>query len=116
MTNQDPYLLEVFPKPPLTAFKKQNNIRNILIKSKLPNPTKVYPTRNIKGMSKCARACTACPYINEVKNIKINNESIWKINNKFNCESYNIIYLIECNKETCRERYIGQSKRNLVSR
>ena len=32
MINQDPYLSEVFPKPPLTAFKKQRNIRDILIK------------------------------------------------------------------------------------
>ena len=67
-------------------------------------------------MSKCGRSCIACPYINATKNIKIDKNSIWKINNKFTCDNYNIIYLIECNKDTCKERYIGQSKRKLSTR
>ena len=32
MVSQDQHLAEVFPKPPLTGFKHQPNIRNLLIK------------------------------------------------------------------------------------
>ena len=110
MISQDQYLANVFPEPPLTAFRRQNNIRNILIKSKVPNPPKLHPERNIKGMLKCGKACTACPFINQRKTVKINKNTIWKINNKYTCESFNIIYLIECNIDNCKERYIGQSK------
>ena len=33
-----------------------------------------------------------------------------------NCSSYNIVYLIECNKEKCKQRYIGETKRPLRTR
>ena len=33
-----------------------------------------------------------------------------------NCESSNIVYLIECQKEECKERYIGESSRPLKER
>ena len=59
--------------------------------------------------------CTVCPYVKEVKEIKINNrKGPWKINKNVNCETRNIIYMIECLK--CKERYIGESKRTLKSR
>ena len=40
----------------------------------------------------------------------------WKINKRLNCSSYNIVYLIECNKEKCKQRYIGETKRPLSTR
>ena len=70
MTVQDQYLAEVFPDPPLTAFKKQNNLKDILIRAKVPTEPKPYPHRKIKGMIKCGKDCSACPYIKEDKNIK----------------------------------------------
>ena len=34
-----------------------------------------------------------------------------------NCNSNNIIYLIECNKENCtNSRYVGETKRNIRNR
>ena len=33
-----------------------------------------------------------------------------------NCESKNIIYLIECNKTNCGQRYIGETERPLKKR
>ena len=110
MVGQDPYLAEVFKNPPLTAFRQQRNIQNILIKSKVPDPPKLYSERKIKGMVKCGTFCTACPFINVRKSIKINDNEIWKLNKRYSCNNFNIIYLIECNKENCRQRYVGQSK------
>ena len=94
----------------------ERNIRDMLIKSKLPAPPKTHSERFLKGMFKCGKACTACPFINVRKEIKINNLSKWKINRKYSCAHYNIIYLIECNIDTCGQRYIGQSKRALKFR
>ena len=36
MVSQDPYLSEVFSQPPLTAYKRQKNIRDHLIRAKVP--------------------------------------------------------------------------------
>ena len=113
MVSQDQYLAEVFPEPPLTAFRKQRNIRDILIKAKLPVPAKPYPTRQVNGMVKCGKACTACPFILEGKTVTINSGKNWQLRRKFDCDSYNIIYIIECNIDNCKSRYIGMSSRSL---
>ena len=65
-------------------------------------------------MKKCQK-CIICPYIKECKQIKGKNFS-WKINTKITCESHNLIYMIECQKERCQERYIGETERSLKYR
>ena len=66
-------------------------------------------------MKKCGNQCTACAYIKEGNSFKING-SMWKINKAFNCKSYNMIYAIFCKKEKCKQVYIGETKRMLLSR
>ena len=34
----------------------------------------------------------------------------WKINQSLNCETSNCIYMIECKKDECRLKYIGETK------
>jgi hypothetical protein len=116
MTSQDQYLAEVFPQPPLTAFRRQTTIRNLVIKAKVPDQLRRNEKRQLKGMAKCGKSCTACPYIKEGKTVKINQNKYWSINKHVNCESYNIVYLIECDKNNCQEKYIGESGRNLKKR
>ena len=57
MTNQDSYMKEVFPVPPLTAFKKQGNIKSHIIRAKVAPPKPLYPKRYMKGMKKCGSNC-----------------------------------------------------------
>ena len=47
MTSQNEHLKNVFPEPPLIAFRKQNNIHNNLIKSKVPPMANLYPSIKI---------------------------------------------------------------------
>ena len=44
------------------------------------------------------------------------NRGTWKIYTEANCETKNIVYLIECDKENCKERYIGESSRSIKER
>ena len=104
----NPYLAEVFPEPPLVAFKRQKSVKYYIIRSKIPPLQTLRPQRKTKKMKKCGKSCLACPFILEGKENKFEN-STWKIYTNVNCESFNIIYLIECNKERCKARYIGQS-------
>ena len=115
VVSQDLYLHEVFAQPPLTAYRRQRNIRDHLIRAKVPSDPKLHPERRQRGMKKCGRNCTACPYIREVKSIRINGTE-WKINQSLNCEISNCIYMIECKKDNCNMRYIGETKRILKFR
>ena len=108
------YLAEVFKKPPLIAYKRQKNIRQHVIRAKVPNQQN-YPKRIVKGMKKCGENCTVCPYVRESKRVKINGKE-WKINQEVNCKSYNVVYAVICKKDNCREVYIGETKRYIKSR
>ena len=66
-------------------------------------------------MKRCGKQCPACPFVKEGKYVN-SKKSTWTISSVVNCESRNIIYLIECNKAGCKERYIGESSRPLKER
>ena len=114
MKYQDKYMEELVKEPPLAAFKKQRNIRDILIKSKVPPAPNRYPNREVNGMAKCGKDCTSCPYVKTGQDIKISDTETWKINRKFTCETNNRIYILECTK--CSNRYIGETSRMLKAR
>ena len=116
MQAQDKYLNECFNKSPLTGFRRQANIRDILVKSKVPPPPKPYPERRKQGMTKCAKPCQSCPYVKFGKEINISHNKSWIINKKMTCESFNIIYMLECQKDNCWQRYIGETGRQLKQR
>ena len=109
----DTYLKEVFPEPPLVAYKKQKSIKDYLVRAKVPTKMNQRPRRTIPGMTKCKKYCQLCPYVMEGRVVKGNNVN-WKINKSVNCETHNVVYLIECDK--CKMHYIGESERNLRDR
>ena len=51
---QDPHLKEVFPKPPLVSYRRQKNIRETLIRAKVP-PRPKREQRKRHGMNKCKK-------------------------------------------------------------
>ena len=54
---QDPYLHKVFQEPPLTAYEKQRNLKDRLVRAKVPKEKPNKPTRILKGMKKCGLQC-----------------------------------------------------------
>ena len=114
MVAQNQYLAEVFKQPPLVAYRRQRNLQDILIKSKVPPAIQRYPSREVKGMVKCGKSCPACPYIHSGREIKINQRETWKINRKVSCDTFNCVYLIHCEK--CGQNYIGETGRLLKNR
>ena len=41
---------------------------------------------------------------------------LWNITKKVSCDTFNCVYLIECQIDSCRQRYIGQTGRLLKYR
>ena len=67
----DNYLKEVFPQPPLTAYRSNKNISH-LIRAKVPTAHR--DRRILKGMKECGDPC-----IKEGKKIKISHVD-WNLN------------------------------------
>ena len=69
MIDSDPHLKEVFPLPPLVAYKRPKNIRDKIIRSKIPTTAQKRPKRVVPGMSRCNQ-CPICPFVKEGKYVK----------------------------------------------
>ena len=110
---QDPRLKEIFPEPPLVAYKRPPNIRDKLIRSKVPPPTKIQ-RRKVPGMKKCNK-CSICPFIQEGKIVKGTSTNFKvDINTSVDCSTTNVIYLLRCDKWS--QLYIGETERMLKDR
>ena len=110
---QDPKLKEVFPDPPLIAYKRQKNLRQVLLRAKVP-PESKRPKRELLGMRKCMKD-VYCNYIMVGDYVRSTASSYkHQITTKVTCFTSNIIYLITCRR--CLMQYVGESKRRLKDR
>ena len=110
---QDPRLCEIFPLPPLVAYKRPTNIKLKLIRAKIPTPT-ARPKRDLKTMKKCGK-CAACPFIKEGRKIEATQSNFkMDINVSANCLTTNVIYMLGCKR--CPQQYVGESERSLKER
>ena len=110
---QDPYLAEVFPEPPLAAYTRPKNIRDLLIRAKLPSKTR--QRRKIPGMKRCKNNCNICPYVNVCKSVKSTyTDKTVPLNKEYDCQTQNLVYLVHCKK--CNDQYVGETKNTLKKR
>ena len=81
------HLAEVSKEPILTAFRRQKNVINPIIRAKAPNIS-----RYQREKKKLEQKCILCPYIREGKAMQINSIDC-EINKHVNCNTYNTIYM-----------------------
>ena len=65
MVETDQRLAPVFPEPPMLVYKRPPNIKNLLIRAKLPTQRKNRTLRERKvGFRRCTKRnnCRLCPY------------------------------------------------------
>ena len=105
----------LYPSAPIVAYKRQKNIREVVIKAKVP-PLNTRPRRIQNGYKKCNYpSCLTCPYSIPGKLVKATatNYSV-EVNRPVSCDTKNVIYLITC--KHCREQYVGETFRTAHSR
>ena len=98
---------KVFPEPPFIAFRRCKNLKDILVRSKLySGDSGAYDRR---GCTPCDKSrCQVCKVMcntNIFKSHVTNKE--YSINFSFNCDSSNVVYLLECN--VCGVQYVGST-------
>ena len=107
-------MLEIFPKPPLVAYKRPKNIKDTLIRSMMPELGAVRPKRTQKGMHKCGN-CRTCQFVQTGKTVRAKaTTEVIDINTKVSCKDSNVIYLIDCSH--CGEQYVGETEKSLHTR
>ena len=100
---------------PIIAFRRTANLRNILVKAKLPasvnNTTPLPP-----GSYRCGKNCITCPYIiNGITTYTFTTTGeTHTIPSHFTFDTKNVIYMIQCNR--FKLQYIGETKRKLKER
>ena len=108
---QDPELKQVFTKPPLIAFQRSKNLRDMLVRSKL-RPQANQST--VQGCRPCGdKKCKTCPFINTATTIA-GPTGRFTVKSSLCCKSSDIVYVLTCT--LCSQLYIGETCRSLAER
>lgn len=107
----EPTTKEIFNEPPVTAFRKDRNISNHLVRASHPIP---HHTINV-GTYSCKRTrCNTCAYVaGNVSRVQ-GPRGHYDIKDSFTCTSTNVVYVITC--ERCKTLYVGETSRRLADR
>ena len=108
---------EVFPLPPMVAYKQPPNLKLTLCKATLPQNSR--SQRGLIGYKRCTNSCNVCSYSMSTRDC-ISKETISKTGEKFpmtglyGCHTIGVIYVISCLK--CKKQYVGQTGRSFYLR
>lgn len=112
-SSQTKTLLE---KPPTIVYRQPPNLRNLLVRPKLPDPSTVTNEKPPPGSFPCQeKKCKTCQ-INPPSETFTSSSTgkEYKIIGHHTCNSENLIYQIECN--LCQAQYVGLTTETLRKR
>ena len=112
MLQEDPELRTVFSQRPLVAYKRDRNMRDLLVHARRSETDDTNHSR--PGTSPCGtRNCKACQHIDTKTHFK-GPKGEFSVRSNFNCQSSHVIYILTCTK--CQLLYVGETYRPLVER
>ena len=115
MVDESPRLKRCFKKPSVVAYKRSKNLRDILIRAKIPPKT---PKRIMSGFKNCGELCLMCPYTpsgtTKIHSCNLTGEK-YPIVLPINCKTSGVVYKIMC-KKCPGFIYIGETGRTIKER
>ena len=111
--SSSPRCAKVFKATPLVAFRRTNNLGDLLVSAQLRNPTQNNPPHR---SFRCEDNCLTCNYITDGRTSYTLHSTgeTRHITHHIDCNSKNVIYMVHCNR--CHKQYIGETKRRLKDR
>ena len=102
----------------MVAFRRAKKLKDKLIKARVPAIPERREQRKITGMRPCnERLCETCPFVQVTKQFKGPfSNTVVQLNSKLTCSSKNIVYCLQCNKDNCKQIYVGHTQRALKER
>ena len=129
--SRDTRFRALFKKPPKPTFKKGTNLKQMLVKAKVPKVrpaiTRAGERENRRGVSRCSKGtgrnqCGKCHYFTDhprevIKEVTVSStgENI-RIEDQINCKTKSCIYLLESRKDPTRRQYGGQTGATIGTR
>ena len=101
---------------PLFSYRRGKSIRNMLVHTRplVPRPnvnsTPFFP--KISGHHPCG-SCRICHLTSVTHSVKLQDGSSWALRDFSNCNTPNVVYLIEC---PCGLQYVGMTPRKVKLR
>ena len=112
MLQSDPALVNIFPQPPLVAYKRDQNLRDQLVSAVFRQPHS--NPNQCSGTSPCGQPrCDSCPHVHQSAAIT-GPSGRFHIHKQFNCLSTDVVYVITC--AYCHQLYVGETYRTLCER
>ena len=107
--SSSPRCTNVFKAELFVAFRRSNNLRNILVSAKLHKPVTA-ANAEPPGSFRCGNNCLTCIYINNGLTMYTFNSTgeTRLINHDIDCNSKNVIYMIQCNH--CHRQYYRRNQ------
>nr|XP_022316718.1 uncharacterized protein LOC111120285 [Crassostrea virginica] len=96
-------MVEVFKEPPLAAYRRPRNLKDMVVRTRLDNPL---PNGGFKTCSD--RRCLLCKHSSDT--VSFNSPvtgRCYRILGSLSCQTDNCIYLISC--KVCQKQYIGET-------
>lgn len=111
--DDDEHLAKAIPTPPLLAFKQPPNLKQTIIRSKLPN---LQENSNHDTTQPChGKLCKTCQIIDVDTTITRENTT-HQVHGTCSCDSTNVVYLIRCRKGCPEAWYVGETMQTLRQR
>ena len=104
-------LKKAFPTPPIIAFRRPRNLRDLLVRADLSPPARTSPGNSACGRPRC-KTCSTLLTTNTFTS-KTTGRS-YQMKCSATCKSSNVIYLIQCRKCGCQ--YVGETEQALNER
>ena len=111
--NIKPKLKKLFSEPPIIAFRRCKNLREIIGSNTIIN-NKVLRKGTNKNTAKYCSPCNTkrslcCNHIIKTNSFtSVSTHKTYKIFHESDCRSTNVIYLLECIR--CKKQYVGKSE------
>lgn len=127
--NRDARFRALFRKAPKPTFRKGTNVKQLLVKAKLPRVrpvnTRAGVRENRRGVTRCNKGtgrnqCGGCVYLTRsprevVKEVKMNSTGeVVKIEDKMNCKTRGCIYVLQSDRDP--RQYGGQTGATIETR
>ena len=106
-----PRCYNVFKAAPIVAYRRSSNLSDFLVRAKLRNFTQLNQPR---GSYPCGKNRSTCKNISDQQTSYTFHATgeTRPITNHIDCNSKNVIYMIQCNHYCCKQN-IGETKRRL---
>lgn len=105
--SSSPLTQNLFNKAPRVIFKRPANLKNILVKPKLPSDESI-DRQNFKCEPCKKPRCKSCKILKSSNSFSSNvTKKTYPIVGRMSCHSHDVIYQLSCN--FCSKDYIGQT-------